>query len=96
VTAGSPLGPFGFLRASLAWLRPYRTRCALIVLTLVPAVAFCTAQPLLLRALVDEAVIPRDHARAVLLIVALAARGWAAGSPTTSGCGCSSTSSGCR
>jgi len=73
VTAGPPLGPFGFLRASVAWLQPYRTPCALIVLTLVPAVAFCTVQPLLLRALVDEAVIPRDHARAVFLIVALAA-----------------------
>jgi ATP-binding cassette subfamily B protein len=67
------LGPLGFIRHCLVWLRPYRAQCALVGLTLLPAVAFCTVQPLLLKALVDEAVIPRDAQRATWLIVALAA-----------------------
>ena len=66
------LGPLGFLAACLAWLRPYRARCVLVGLTLLPAVAFCTLQPLLLRALVDDAVIPRDAQRATRLVAALA------------------------
>ena len=66
------LGPAGFLRAALVWLRPYRAQCVLVGLTLLPAVAFCTLQPLLLKALVDEAVIPRDPQRAARLIAALA------------------------
>ena len=66
------LGPLGFLRAAAAWLHPYRFQCALVGLSLLPAVAFCTVQPLLLRALVDDAVIPRDPQRAARLIAALA------------------------
>ena len=66
------LGLAGFLRAALVWLRPYRAQCVLVGLTLLPAVAFCTMQPLLLKALVDDAVIPRDGQRAARLIVALA------------------------
>jgi ATP-binding cassette, subfamily B, bacterial len=66
-------GPLGFLRAAAGWLRPYRGQCVLVGLTLLPAVAFCTVQPLLLKALVDEAVIPRNHHRAGVLLVALAA-----------------------
>jgi ATP-binding cassette subfamily B protein len=67
-----PLGPIGFLRVALVWLRPYRGHGILIGLTLLPAVAFCTLQPLLLKALVDDAVIPRDHARATRLVAVLA------------------------
>ena len=66
------LGPLGFLAACLAWLRPYRTQCVLAGVTLLPAVAFCTLQPLLLRALVDDAVIPRDAQRATRLVAAQA------------------------
>ena len=66
------LGPLGFVRACLVWLRPYRAQTVLVGLTLLPAVAFCTVQPLLLKALVDDAVIPRDAQRATRLIVALA------------------------
>jgi ATP-binding cassette subfamily B protein len=69
---GALLGPLGFVRACLVWLRPYRAQTALVGLTLLPAVAFCTVQPLLLKALVDDAVIPRDARRAAWLIGALA------------------------
>jgi CRP-like cAMP-binding protein len=46
-----------FLRAAASYLRPYWRQALLIVLSQAPATAFITLQPLLLRALIDDAIV---------------------------------------
>ena len=47
-----------FLRAAASYLRPYWRQALLIVLSQAPATAFITLQPLLLRSLLDDAIVP--------------------------------------
>jgi ATP-binding cassette subfamily B protein len=61
----------GFARASLTCLRPYWAQSLLILLAQAPAVAFITLQPLILRALIDDAIVPGDRRLAGLLIAAM-------------------------
>ena len=60
-----------FLRAAAGYLRPYWRQAFLIVLSQAPATAFITLQPLLLRALLDDAILPNDATLAALLIAAM-------------------------
>src|SRR5712691_8560974 len=60
-----------FLRAAGGYLRPYWRQTLLIVLSQAPATAFITLQPLLLRSLLDDAIVPRNAALAALLIAAM-------------------------
>ncbi|HEY8147911.1 MAG TPA: hypothetical protein VIK51_03205 [Vicinamibacteria bacterium] len=46
-----------FLRAAASYLRPYWRQALLIVLSQAPATAFITLQPLLLRSLLDDAIV---------------------------------------
>jgi ATP-binding cassette subfamily B protein len=62
---------FAFLRAAASYLRPYWRQALLIVLSQAPAAAFITLQPLLLRALLDDAIVPGNAALAALLIAAM-------------------------
>lgn len=57
--------------ATLGSLRAYRGAAALIALSQVPAVGFYTLQPLLLRALIDDAITPADGRLAALLIAGM-------------------------
>src|SRR5262249_23443685 len=59
-----------FRRAAARPLRPYWRQGLLIVLSQAPATAFITLQPLLLRALVDDAIVPGNAALAAELIAA--------------------------
>ena len=60
-----------FLKAAASYLRPYWRQAFLIVLSQAPATAFITLQPLLLRALLDDAILPNDATLAALLIAAM-------------------------
>ena len=60
-----------FLRAAARYLRPYWRQAALIVLSQAPATAFITLQPLLLRALIDDAIVAANARLAALLIAAM-------------------------
>src|SRR5260221_7031832 len=60
-----------FLRAAASYLRPYWRQSLLIVLSQAPATAFITLQPLLLRSLLDDAIVPGNAALAALLIAAM-------------------------
>ena len=60
-----------FLRAAARYLRPYWRQAALIVLSQAPATAFITLQPLLLRALIDDAIVARNARLAAVLIAAM-------------------------
>ncbi|PYQ18165.1 MAG: hypothetical protein DMF81_25755, partial [Acidobacteria bacterium] len=60
-----------FLRAAARHLRPYWRQALFIVLSQAPATAFITLQPLLLRALLDDAIVPGDARLAALLIGAM-------------------------
>ena len=60
-----------FLRAAASYLRPYWRQALLIALSQAPAAAFITLQPLLLRALLDDAIVPGNAALAALLIAAM-------------------------
>ncbi|PYQ01265.1 MAG: hypothetical protein DMF82_19720, partial [Acidobacteria bacterium] len=60
-----------FLRAAASYLRPYWRQALLVVLSQVPAAAFITLQPLLLRALLDDAIVPGNAGLAALLIAAM-------------------------
>ena len=57
-----------FLRAAASYLRPYWRQALLIVLSQAPATAFITLQPLLLRSLIDDAIVPSNAHLAGLLI----------------------------
>lgn len=60
-----------FLRTAASYLRPYWRQALLIVLSQAPATAFITLQPLLLRALVDDAIVPANAHLAALLIAGM-------------------------
>ena len=60
-----------FLRAAASYLRPYGRQALLIVLSQAPATAFITLQPLLLRSLLDDAIVPGNAALAAGLIAAM-------------------------
>ena len=60
-----------FLRAAARYLRPYWRQAALIVLSQAPATAFITLQPLLLRALIDDAIVAANARLAAWLIAAM-------------------------
>jgi ATP-binding cassette subfamily B protein len=60
-----------FLRAAASYLRPYWRQALLIVLSQAPATAFITLQPLLLRSLIDDAIVPANAALAGWLIAAM-------------------------
>src|SRR6266704_2462127 len=60
-----------FLKTAAGYLRPYWRQALLIVLSQAPAAAFITLQPLLLRALLDDAIVPGNAALAALLIAAM-------------------------
>ena len=60
-----------FLRAAASYLRPYWRQALLIVLSQAPAAAFITLQPLLLRALLDDAIVPGNAALAAQLIAGM-------------------------
>ena len=60
-----------FLRAAASYLRPYWRQALLIVLSQAPATAFITLQPLLLRSLLDDAIVPGNASLAAGLIAAM-------------------------
>jgi ATP-binding cassette subfamily B protein len=60
-----------FLRAAASYLRPYWRQALLIVLSQAPAAAFITLQPLLLRALLDDAIVPGNAPLAAQLIAGM-------------------------
>ena len=60
-----------FLRAAASLLRPYWRQALLIVLSQAPATAFITLQPLLLRALLDDAIVPGNAPLAARLIAGM-------------------------
>jgi len=60
-----------FLRAAARYLRPYWRQAVLIVLSQAPATAFITLQPLLLRGLIDDAIVAGNARLAALLIAAM-------------------------
>jgi ATP-binding cassette subfamily B protein len=60
-----------FLRAAASYLRPYWRQALLIVLSQAPATAFITLQPLLLRSLLDDAIVPGNASLAAALIGAM-------------------------
>jgi len=60
-----------FLRVAARYVRPYWRQAALIVLSQAPATAFITLQPLLLRALIDDAIVAANAALAARLIAAM-------------------------
>lgn len=64
-------GIAGLLRRLAGNLRPHRARVLLVLLTLVPEVAIETVQPLLLAALIDNAIIPGDTQLVVTIVTAL-------------------------
>ena len=61
-----------FLRSVTPYLRARPVQTLLVVCSVIPTIAFTTVQPLLLKALVDDAILPRNHRAAILLVVALA------------------------
>jgi ATP-binding cassette subfamily B protein len=65
------IGTLGFVRAVLGYVRPYWLRAALVLLSLAPATAMTTLQPLIVRSLVDDAIIPGDFAVLARLVAAL-------------------------
>jgi ATP-binding cassette subfamily B protein len=65
------IGTVGFVRAALRYVRPYWPRAALVLLALAPATAMTTLQPLIVRSLVDDAIIPGDFAVLARLVAAL-------------------------
>src|SRR6188474_137210 len=60
-----------FLRAAAGYVRPYWRQALLIVLSQAPATAFITLQPLLLRSLLDDAIVPGNASLAAALIAAM-------------------------
>lgn len=65
-------GPITLLRALGPHLRARSGQFAAAIATLVPMIAVTTAQPLLLKALVDDAILPRNTRIAIALVAVLA------------------------
>jgi ATP-binding cassette subfamily B protein len=61
-----------FLRIMLGYLRPYRALVILLLLGLVVDLAFEAALALSFKFLIDDAIVPRDNGRLVLILSALA------------------------
>src|SRR5438552_4170646 len=61
-----------FLRSIAPYLRARPMQTLLVACSVIPTIAFTTVQPLLLKALVDDAILPRNSRVAVLLVAALA------------------------
>ena len=61
-----------FLRAIAPYLRARMGQTLLVAITVIPTIAFTTIQPLLLKALVDDAILPGDRKMAIELVAALA------------------------
>ena len=61
-----------FLRAVAGYLRPHWPLCLVVLLAISPGIAFYTLQPLVFRAIIDEAILPRDMHRLGQLMVVLA------------------------
>ena len=61
-----------FLRSVAPYLRARPGQTLLVAVTVIPTIAFTTIQPLLLKALVDNAILPRNSHAAILLVAALA------------------------
>src|SRR5207244_13435691 len=61
-----------FLRSVTPYLRARPVQTLLVVCSVIPTIAFTTVQPLLLKALVDDAILPRNNRAAILLVAALA------------------------
>lgn len=66
------LGVGGLLRMAGPLLRPHWKPASLVLLTLIPAVGYMTLQPVLVKLLVDSAIVPADGWRAVLIVGGLA------------------------
>jgi len=62
-----------FLRAVAGYLKPYWPQCLIVLAAIAPTVAFCTLQPLAFRAIIDEAILPRDMHRLGQLMLFLSA-----------------------
>src|SRR2546422_11695506 len=65
-------GLFAFFWASLAYLRPHWALCLVVLIAIVPTIAFYTLQPLIFRAVVDDAILPGDGQRLLVLVSLLA------------------------
>ncbi|HMC21260.1 MAG TPA: ATP-binding cassette domain-containing protein [Thermoanaerobaculia bacterium] len=65
-------GIAAFSRSIAPYLRARRGQTLLVVFTLLPTIAFTTVQPLLLKSLVDDAILPKNSRLAMLLVAALA------------------------
>ena len=61
-----------FLRSVAPYLRARPGQTLLVAVTVIPTIAFTTIQPLLLKALVDNAILPHNSRAAILLVAALA------------------------
>jgi ATP-binding cassette, subfamily B, bacterial len=59
-STGQPLSVFSFVAQVIHMLRPRRGQALLILLSLAPYVVFITVEPLILKSLIDDAIIPRD------------------------------------
>jgi ATP-binding cassette subfamily B protein len=64
-------GIVAFLGSVLGYVRPHWLPYLLLVLALIPTTAFFTIQPLIFKAIIDEAIMPRDANRLLELVVAL-------------------------
>src|SRR5262245_11480785 len=60
-----------FLGDTAGYLRPYWLSCLVVLVAISPSVAFYTLQPLTFRAIIDEAILPRDMNRLWQLMVFL-------------------------
>src|SRR4051812_33889771 len=61
----------GFLRAVGGYLRPYWGQVLLVLLAISPGIAFYTLQPLVFRAIIDDAILARDMHRLGQLMLLL-------------------------
>ena len=61
-----------FARSIAPYLRARPGQALVVAFTVLPTIAFTTVQPLLLKAIVDDAILPRDSRAAAILVIALA------------------------
>jgi ATP-binding cassette, subfamily B, bacterial len=73
VTDGQPAGDgiWGFLRACAKLVTPQWRQILVVLAAMSPGVAYTAGYPLILKALIDNAIVPRQGAIAVTLIAAL-------------------------
>ncbi|MDP8923449.1 MAG: ATP-binding cassette domain-containing protein [Chloroflexota bacterium] len=63
----------GFVSSTLPYLRAHWVEAGLVFAMLIPSIAFVTLQPLIYRAIVDQAIVPADAERLAFLVAPLAA-----------------------